>query len=179
MKTDLKTLNFKQILSGIEAMVFDVDGVLSNSEVLINENGTLQRTANVRDGYILKYALKKGIKIGIISGGLNESVKLRYQALGIEDVIIGSKRKIYDFEEFTLKHKINNRKVLYMGDDIPDYEVMKVVGLPCCPADAADEIKQISMYISPKKGGDACVRDIAEQVLRAKKLWMDDDAFNM
>jgi 3-deoxy-D-manno-octulosonate 8-phosphate phosphatase (KDO 8-P phosphatase) len=179
MTTDLKYLNFKEILKQVEALFFDVDGVLSASNVQIGERGELVRSTNVKDGYILKYALKKGLKIIIISGGLNETVRMRYKSLGIDDVIIGSKRKIEDFEKIVAKYNLNLQKVVYMGDDIPDYEVMKLVGVPCCPADAADEIKEISLYVSSKVGGEGCVRDITEQVLRAKGLWMDEDAFEM
>jgi 3-deoxy-D-manno-octulosonate 8-phosphate phosphatase (KDO 8-P phosphatase) len=179
MANNLRNLNFKEILKNTEALFFDIDGVLSSSIVNIGENGELIRSTNVKDGYILKYALKKGLIICIISGGLSESVKKRFESLGISDVIIGSKRKTSEFNALIRKYSLNPANVLFMGDDIPDYEVMKLVGIPCCPADAADEIKEISIYISPQKGGEACVRDITEQVLRAKSLWMDDDAFIM
>ena len=179
MTTDLKYLNFKEILKQVEALFFDVDGVLSASNVQIGERGELVRSTNVKDGYILKYALKTGLKIIIISGGLNETVRMRYKSLGIDDVIIGSKRKIEDYKNIVAKYNLNPQKIVYMGDDIPDYEVMKLVGVHCCPADAADEIKEISLYVSPKAGGEGCVRDITEQVMRAKGLWMDEDAFEM
>lgn len=177
MKPDLRNMNFKEMLKNVEAMFFDIDGVLSSSKVIIGENGDLIRTTNVKDGYVLKYAIKKGIKIALISGGLNKSVKLRFEALGIKDVIIGCKNKIETFENLLTKYAIKPERVLYMGDDIPDYQVMIKAGLACCPSDAADEIKGISVYISSVKGGDGCVRDIIEQVLRAKELWMDSDAF--
>jgi 3-deoxy-D-manno-octulosonate 8-phosphate phosphatase (KDO 8-P phosphatase) len=177
MSTNLRNLNFKQMLKDVELMLFDIDGVLSANNVQIGENGELIRTTNVKDGYVLKYAIKKGLKIAIISGGLNESVKLRFELLGIEDVIIGCKNKLVEFERLLHKYNVRPEKVLYMGDDIPDYQVMKNVGLACCPSDAADEIKEISIYISSSKGGEACVRDIIGQVLRAKGLWMDNDAF--
>jgi 3-deoxy-D-manno-octulosonate 8-phosphate phosphatase (KDO 8-P phosphatase) len=176
-KDSLRNLNFKEILNGIEALFFDIDGVLSASEVLISANGELQRTTNVKDGYVLKYALKKGLKIFIISGGLNVDVQRRYQNLGIENVIIGCKNKLSEFEKIVANEKLDKSKILYMGDDIPDYQVMKIVGLPCCPSDAASEIKEISLYISDKKGGQGCVRDIIEQIMRAKDIWMCDDSF--
>ncbi len=177
MGNNLRELNFKEMLKNTEALFFDIDGVLSSSKINIGENGELLRTTNVKDGYILKYALKKGLIICIISGALNESVKKRFESLGISDVIIGSKRKTEEFNSLIKKYSLNASNVLYMGDDIPDYEVMKIAGIPCCPADAADEIKDISVYVSSRNGGDGCVRDITEQVLRAKALWMDDDAF--
>ena len=177
MSTDLRNMNFKQMLKNIEVMFFDIDGVLSSGNVQIGENGDLIRTTNVKDGYILKHAIKKGLKIAIISGGYNESVKLRFELLGIEDVIIGCKNKTGEFERLLQKFKVSSEQVLFMGDDIPDYQVMKRAGLACCPSDAADEIKEISVYISEYKGGDGCVRDIVSQVMRAKGIWMDSDAF--
>ncbi len=179
-KMNLKELNHKELLKKVRAVFIDVDGVLSSSNLQIDDNGKLIRTTNVKDGYILKYAVKKGIKICIITGGLNLSIKYRYEALGIEDVIIGSKRKIIDVDSLLKKHNLSYNNLMYIGDDIPDYEVMQKCLLPCCPADAADEIKSISLYISDKNGGKGCVRDILEQLLRAKNLWMnDEDAFIM
>lgn len=178
MINSLKNLNFKEKLKNLDTLIFDIDGVLSASNVLISETGELLRSTNVKDGYILRYAIKKGLRVIILSGGTSESVKIRYEALGIPDVIIKSKRKIDDFAKLKEKYNLDEGKTLYMGDDIPDYELLKTVGLACCPADAADEIKEISLYVSSKKSGEGCVRDITEQVLRAKGLWMDDDAFN-
>lgn len=178
MKNNLNNLNFKEVLKNLDTLIFDIDGVLSASKVLVSEKGELLRTANVKDGYILKYAVKKGLRIIILSGGLNESVKIRYEALGIADVIIKSQRKIKDFELLKSKYNLDVEKTLYMGDDIPDYELLKAVGVACCPADAADEIKEICLFVSSKNGGEGCVREITEQVLRAKGLWMDNDAFN-
>jgi len=179
MNHNLRTLNFKELLKNAEALFFDIDGVLSSSQVNISEKGELLRTTSVKDGYILKYALKKGLIICIISGGINESVKLRFEGLGIKDVIIGCTDKIKEFEKLARKYNLNTENIIYMGDDIPDYPTMLKSGIPCCPADAADEIKEISIYISSKKGGEGCVRDITEQVLRAKGLWMDNDAFEI
>lgn len=178
MINSLKNLNFKEKLKNLDTLIFDIDGVLSASNVLISETGELLRSTNVKDSYILRYAIKKGLRVIILSGGTNESVKIRYEALGIPDVIIKSKRKIDDFAKLKEKYNLDEGKTLYMGDDIPDYELLKTVGLACCPADAADEIKEISLYVSSKKSGEGCVRDITEQVLRAKGLWMDDDVFN-
>lgn len=179
MGNKLRELNFKQLLKNVEAMFFDIDGVLSSSQVQISDNGLLLRTTSVKDGYILKYALKKGIIICLISGGIDESVKIRFESLGIKDVIIGCSEKNVEFERLINKYNLHYENVLYMGDDIPDYLAMKKAGIPCCPADASDEIKEISLYISSKRGGEGCVRDIAEQVLRAKRLWMDADAFEL
>ncbi|HNQ67589.1 MAG TPA: HAD hydrolase family protein [Bacteroidales bacterium] len=179
MDNNLRGLNFKLLLKNAGALFFDIDGVLSSSQVNISERGVLTRTTSVKDGYVLKYALKKGIIICVISGGIDESVKIRFESLGIKDVIIGCNNKLDEFERLVRKYNLNYKNVLYMGDDIPDYQVMKKVGIPCCPIDAADEIKEISLYISSKKGGEGCVRDITEQVLRAKGVWMDYDAFEL
>jgi 3-deoxy-D-manno-octulosonate 8-phosphate phosphatase (KDO 8-P phosphatase) len=176
-KDKLKNLNFKELLQDIDTLFFDIDGVLSGSQIGISHNGDLIRSTNVKDGYVLKYALTKKIKIFILSGGLNKDVQSRFKKLGIENVIIGCHDKLSEFQRLVKTYKLDSNKILYMGDDIPDYRVMQQVGLPCCPSDAASEIKEISLYISDKKGGDGCVRDIVEQVLRAKRLWMCDDAF--
>lgn len=177
MKNNLRNLNFKEILTKIDALFFDVDGVLSDSKVLISDSGELQRTTNVKDGYAIKYALRKGLKIFIISGGLNLAVKKRFEKLGVNEVVIGSKTKKTDFERIVKENNLTYDNVLFMGDDIPDYEIMSEVGLACCPADAASEIKNISLFISDKKGGDGCARDIIEQVLRAQSKWMDSDSY--
>ncbi len=164
--------NFKEKLKDIKAFVFDVDGVFSTN-VLLHPDGGMLRTMNTKDGYALHYAVNKmGFLAGIITGGYSESVKDRFHGLGITDVYIKSTNKFDDFEDFIYKYDLKPEQVVYMGDDIPDYEVMKVSGIPTCPADAAEEIKAISVYISDKKGGDGCVRDIIEQVLRAQGKWI-------
>ncbi|MDR2010151.1 MAG: HAD hydrolase family protein [Bacteroidales bacterium] len=177
MNYNLRSLNFKEILGKVKAFVFDVDGVLSRSVLNLDDSGEFIRTTNVKDGYILKYAKRKGFVIGIISGGNNENIIKRFHNLGIEDVIIKSKRKVADMEIFLEKYNLRYEDVLYMGDDIPDLEIMQKVGLPCCPNDAVTEIKEISVYISKLNGGEGCVRDIVEQVLRTHGKWMDNDSF--
>ena len=164
--------NFKEQLKDIKAFVFDVDGVFS-SNIILHPNGDMFRPMNVKDGYALQYAVNKmGFLCGIITGGYSESVRKRFNGLGITDVYLKSINKFDDFEDFIYKYNLKPEQVVYMGDDLPDYEVMKVVGIPTCPADAAEEIKTISVYISDKKGGDGCVRDIIEQVLRAQGKWV-------
>jgi len=178
MDFNLRNLNFKEMLGNVKAFVFDIDGVLSGSVLDINDSGELIRTSNVKDGYILKYALKRGFVIGIISGALDENVKKRYEKLGIQDVITRSKIKKIDLEVFLKKYNLEYKDILYMGDDIPDYEVMMKAGLPCCPNDAVSDIKDISVYISRLDGGKGCVRDIVEQTLRAQGKWMNNkDSF--
>jgi len=164
--------NFKEQLKYIQAFVFDVDGVFSDN-VILHINGDLMRHMNVKDGFAVKTAAQKGIKIGIITGGDSESVRQRFKVLGVKDIYIASGSKMLDFEDFCKKHNLTPNQVLYMGDDIPDYEVMKIVGIAACPADAVHEIKSISHYISDKKGGEGCVRDIIEQVLKSQGKWFD------
>lgn len=165
--------NFKERLKNVKAFVFDVDGVFS-SHVFIDYSGDLLRSINTKDGFALYYAVnEKSFHVGIITSGYSESVKERFNSMGITDVYIKSNDKLDDFEDFIYKYGLKADEVLYMGDDIPDYYVMKSVGVPVCPADAAEEIKSVSVYISDKKGGDGCVRDVIEQVLRAQGKWFN------
>ena len=158
-------------LSKIRALIFDVDGVLSESNVLLL-GGQPVRTANTKDGYALQHAVKMGLHLAIITGGKNETIKERYMGLGITDIFMGVSVKINVFDDYLLANELKPDEVLYKGDDIPDYEVMQRCGCPCCPKDAAPEIKAISTYISEYTGGNGCVRDVVEQVLRAQNLWM-------
>lgn len=162
---------FKTKLKSIKAFVFDVDGVFSNNYVYLHPSGDMLRSMNVKDGYAIQVAVKLEIPVGIISGGYSESVRERFKRLGVTDVYLKSHNKLDDFTDFIYKYGLSPDDVLYMGDDIPDYEVMSIVGLPTCPANAAEEIKAISKYISGKDGGDGCVRDVVEQVLRAQGKW--------
>ena len=161
-------------LTLIRAMAFDVDGVLSTPYVLLTEGSQPARTAHTKDGYALQLAVKRGLELAIISGGRSEAVRARYRGLGLTNVFMGVSLKIDKFEDWMLAEQLRPEEVLYMGDDIPDYEVMSRCGLPCCPADAADEIKQIARYVSPYAGGCGCVRDVVEQVLRAQGKWRGD-----
>ncbi len=169
--------NFKEGLRSVKAFAFDVDGVLSSPQVLLHPSGDLMRTMNTKDGYALQYAVKRGYPIAIISGGNTESVGLRFRGLGITDIYLSSFYKLEDFNDFIFKYDLKPEEVLYMGDDLPDYEVMTKVGVPCCPADAVEEIKSVAHYISPCKGGAGCVRDVIEQVLRLHGRWMDGKYF--
>ena len=171
-------LNFKEDLQKIKAFLFDVDGVFTNSNVYLHPGGDLMRSMNIKDGFAIQYAVKKGYLVGIISGGDSESVRARFQKLGITDIYLKSSDKKNDYMDFILKYSLRDEEILYMGDDIPDYEVMQRVGFPCCPADAVEEIKSLSKYISDKNGGQGCVRDVVEQVLRLQGKWMHNDAFN-
>lgn len=161
-------------LKKIKAIALDVDGVLSAETITQHPNGDPMRTVNIKDGYALQLAVKMGLHVAIITGGRVEAVRARYEGLGIPDVHLCCSVKITTYNQFRDKYGLSDEEILYMGDDIPDYEVMKVCGLPVCPCDAAPEIKAISKYVSPKAGGYGCVRDVLEQVMKAKGLWMAD-----
>jgi 3-deoxy-D-manno-octulosonate 8-phosphate phosphatase (KDO 8-P phosphatase) len=166
-------ISYKQLLPKINTFIFDVDGVLTNGMLTIMPDGELVRHMNVKDGYAMKTALNKGYRICIISGGTNKAVKSRLAALGIQDIYLGAHDKIKQYNELVDKYDLKPENVIYMGDDIPDYPVMQKVSLPCCPNDAVPEIQNISKYISNKKGGEGCVRDVIEQVLRVQNNWED------
>lgn len=170
------SLNYKELLHNIKAFVFDVDGVFSNN-VILHPSGELMRSMNIKDGFAVQYAIKKGYPIAIITGGNSDSVRIRFENLGIRDIYLKSFNKITDFDHFLKKNKLKQEEVLYMGDDLPDYQIMKRVGVPTCPADAVEEIKAISMYISYKTGGEGCVRDVIEQTLRVQGQWMHPESF--
>ncbi len=164
-------------LKKIKALLFDVDGVLSSEMIPLHPNGEPMRMVNIKDGFAMQLAVKKGFEVGIITGGKTEAVRIRYAGLGVKHIYMGASHKIEPFNDFVQKTGLELDEILFMGDDIPDYPVMKLVGLPCCPADAASEIKGISKYISAKKGGEGCGRDVIEQVLKAQDKWMSDEAF--
>ncbi len=161
-------------LKKIKALVFDIDGVLSTSTIGMDNDGLPVRTLNIKDGYAIQLAVKRGLHVAIISGGKSDAVRMRYEGLGVQDVFLGVSIKIEVYELLKQKYGILDEEILYMGDDIPDYEVMQQCGCPCCPSDAAPEIKQISTYISHITGGMGCGRDVVEQVLRAQEKWMND-----
>ena len=165
--------NYKEIMRDITTFILDVDGVLTDGTVTIFPNGDLIRTMNIKDGYALKVAVQMGYKVCVISGGTNPAVKSRLQGLGITDIYLGASDKTEQFEEYLDVYDIDPKEVLYMGDDVPDIPVMKASGLPTCPKDAVPEVLNISMYVSRKKGGKGCVRDVIEQVLKVQDKWHD------
>lgn len=165
--------SYKEIMNDITSFIFDVDGVLTDGSVFVTNEGEILRTMHIRDGYAMKAAIESGYKICIISGGSNDGVRIRLRNLGITDIYLGTPDKVTTFNEYTAVSKINPEQVLYMGDDIPDYHVMKLVGLATCPQDASPEIKEISGYISHKNGGKGAVRDVIEQVMRVQGKWME------
>lgn len=166
--------SYKEYLNHITTFVFDVDGVLTDGTISLTTTGEMLRTMHTKDGFAMKTALLSGYNICIISGGSNEGVRMRLNGLGIKDVYLGAHDKIDQLNHYFDQHGIKAENVLYMGDDIPDYPVMKMVGLPTCPQDAVQEIKAISKYVSHKNGGQGCVRDVIEQVLKVQGKWNGD-----
>ena len=162
-------------LTRIRAFIFDVDGVLSAETIGMDVSGVPLRTVNIKDGYALQLAIKMGFLVGIISGADTEAVRRRYEGLGIQDIFLGAAVKIRAYATFRKKYGLLDEQILYMGDDIPDYQVLRLCGCPCCPADAAPEIIESSLYVSPHKGGYGCGRDVIEQVMRAQRKWMADE----
>jgi len=153
--------------------VFDVDGVLTDGTINITTEGEMYRTMHTKDGFALQTAMDQGFNICVISGGSNEGVRLRLKRLGITDIHLGTHQKLDNLKEYCKEKNLKFENLLYMGDDIPDLEVMKAVGLPCCPQDAVPEIKAISKYVSHRKGGEGCVRDVIEQVLKVQDKWIN------
>lgn len=162
-------------LNKIKAIIFDVDGVLSRQTITLSSAGEPLRTVNIKDGYAIQLAQKKGVHIVILTGGNSHAIQVRYENLGVEDIFMGCSVKIKTYEEFKQKYSITDEEIIYVGDDIPDYEVMSRVGCPCCPADACSDIKSVSRYVSDRIGGYGCARDIIEQVLRAQGKWLADE----
>ena len=164
-------------LSRIKAIVFDVDGVLSKNVIGMSENGEPLRTVNIKDGYALQLAVRKGYILAIITGAYTDAVRMRFERLGLQHIYMKSAVKMADYEDFMTKTNLRDEEIVYVGDDIPDYEVMKRAGLAIAPADAAPEIKAIAHYVSPINGGEGVAREIIEQVMKVQGTWMADGAF--
>jgi 3-deoxy-D-manno-octulosonate 8-phosphate phosphatase (KDO 8-P phosphatase) len=167
----------KKLMHAVKAFAFDVDGVFTDGSVMLHPGGKFIRMMNIKDGFAVQHAVKMGYPIAIITGSYSKVVRKRFTILGVKDIYMKSANKMAAFEDFLNKHRINPADVLFMGDDLPDFEVMKKAGFPACPADAAEEIKEMSLYTSYKKGGEGCVRDVIEQVLRLHGKWMNDFSF--
>ena len=162
-------------LRKITTIIFDVDGVLSTSTIQMSTDGTPMRSINIKDGYAIQLAVKQGLRLAIITGGKDEGIMKRYSGLGMTDIYMGCGVKLEVFRRYMKEHGLKKEEVLYIGDDIPDYEVMHEVGCPCCPKDACADIKAISTYVSPIDGGMGCARDVLEQVMRAQGLWLTNE----
>ena len=169
-------MNYRRRLKDIKALVFDVDGVFS-SGFWAGEGGKLYRFMIAKDGLALRYAQLQGFIVAIITGGIDIEVKQRFERLGIEDIYMGNWHKMEPFKEFCEKYNLKPEDVLYMGDDLPDYELMTSGVFAACPADAAQEIQEIADYVSEKKGGKGAVRDIIEQVMKVQQKWNVQDFF--
>ena len=162
-------------LQKIRAIIFDVDGVLSQETIVLSAEGEPLRTVNIKDGYAIQLAQKMGLRIVILTGGNTQSVRLRYERLGVEDIYMGCAVKLTTYEQFLKTYGLSDEEVMYMGDDIPDLQVMNRVGCPVCPKDACPEVKVASIYVSRCLGGQGCGRDVIEQTLRAQDKWMSDE----
>ncbi|MDH4471847.1 MAG: 3-deoxy-D-manno-octulosonate 8-phosphate phosphatase [Fluviicola sp.] len=170
-------ISYKERLSAITTFLFDVDGVLTTGEVMLM-NGSVIRTLNSKDGYAIQYAVKKGYRVLIITGGNSQDVKDRLEGLGAQKVVLRSSDKLVVYEQLKQEFDFTDVQALYMGDDIPDIPVMRLVGVSTCPQDAAVEVKAMCHYQSPLNGGKACVRDVIEQVMRLQGKWMNEDAYH-
>ena len=162
-------------LQQIRAIIFDVDGVLSAQTITLASNGEPLRTVNIKDGYAIQLAMKMGLRIVILTGAYTESVRLRYERLGVKDIYTGCAVKLLTYDEFLAKYGYKDQEVMYMGDDVPDLQVLQRVGCPVCPADACPDVKKVCIYISHKNGGHGCGRDVIEQVLRAQGKWLSNE----
>ena len=163
--------NFKEDIARVEAIVLDVDGVMTDGGIIPTPDGDFIRRYNAKDGYAIASAIREGLKVCIISGGRGRMLENRLQMLGVTRFYLNCMDKVTAIREFVADYNIDLENVIYMGDDIPDLECMRLVGVPVCPADAAMEVVEASRYISEYNGGHGAVRDIVEQVMRAKGVW--------
>jgi 3-deoxy-D-manno-octulosonate 8-phosphate phosphatase (KDO 8-P phosphatase) len=162
-------------LSKVRAIIFDVDGVLSAETITMASNGEPLRTVNIKDGYAIQLAVKMGLRIAIMTGANTDAVRMRYERLGVSDIYLGCAVKVKTYDEFMTRYGLHDDEVMYMGDDIPDLEIMRRVGCPVCPKDACPEVQELSVYISHLRGGYGCGRDVIEQTLRAQDKWLKDE----
>lgn len=175
------TKNYKELLHHIRAFIFDIDGVLTNGIFQVGEDGKPIRTLNSKDGYAMQLAIKKGFTVAVISGGQCEGVKASLKRLGLTDIYMGASHKMDGWNDFLAVHEhtgLTAKNVLYMGDDIPDYHLILEAGIGAAPANAVPEIREIAQYVSPKNGGEGCVRDVIEQTLKLQGNWMLEEDFS-
>ncbi len=162
-------------LQQVKAVIFDVDGVLSAETITLSAEGEPLRTVNIKDGYAIQLAVKMGLRVVILTGATTDAVRLRYERLGVEDIYMGCAVKIKTYDEFLAKYGLTDREVVYMGDDVPDLEILRRVGCPVCPQDACPDVKEVCLYVSPWRGGMGCGRDVLEQTLRAQGKWLSSE----
>ncbi len=167
-------MNLLEQFKPIKTFVFDVDGVLTDGSLLVLDSGEQVRKMSIRDGYALQLAIKKGYRVVIISGGISEGVRNRLHKLGVKDVFMSIEDKAATMEGWISKNGATWSEILFMGDDLPDFELMKKAAMCCAPVDAATEIKAAARYISTYKGGEGCARDVIEKVLRLNDQWTAD-----
>ena len=172
-----ENISYKEKLNHVTTFMFDVDGVLTDGSVFLLKDEYV-RILNSRDGYAIQYAVKKGYRVIVITGGSSKRVKERLSGLGVQEVVLKAGNKLKAYRVLQEKYNFEDKEVLYMGDDIPDYEVLKVVGVSTCPQDAAVELKEITDYQSPYNGGRHCVRDVIEQTLRVRGEWFTEGALD-
>ena len=168
-------MSYKEKLIKIKNFVFDVDGVFTDGSIIVDNSGNELRVFSTRDGIAVKLATEKGYNFCVISGGKNEGVRKRLNKLGIKNVYLGVNNKMEVFKSFMNDNNLKTSETMFMGDDIPDIQILKMVGLSCCPNDAANEVREVVDYISIKKGGEGCVRDIIEQILTIQKNWIENE----
>ncbi len=164
-------MTYKAKLEKIKAFAFDVDGVFTDGGVLVSESGDLLRNYNAKDGYAVRAAVEHGYHVAIITGGSSLTIHKRFHPLGVFDIYLKSFYKLPDFQHFCDKYGLQHDEVLFMGDDIPDIEIMQHCGIATCPADAVPEVKEAAHYISANNGGDACIRDVITQVMKMQGKW--------
>jgi len=164
-------MNYKEIFNNITTLVLDVDGVLTNGDIILIPGMQPVRKMNAKDGYAMQLAVRNGIRMAIITGGRSPEVKERLQGLGITDIYLGASSKMESYEDLKMCYDLKDDEILYMGDDLPDYDIMKIVALAAAPQDAAPEIKSVADYVSPVNGGKGCVRDVLEQLLKIQGKW--------
>ncbi len=164
--------SFKEELANLETFIFDLDGVFTDNSVELVTGEEPRRTFYVRDAYAVQHAVKEGLRILIMSGGRSKAVEESLQRSGVKEVYMSVADKLSLFRDLCSNAGIDPATTAYMGDDIPDLPVMRSVALPCCPADAAEEVKAISAFISKSNGGRGCVRDLLEQVLKVQGRWL-------
>lgn len=167
--------SYKQKLRKITTLLFDMDGVFTDGIVWLMPDGEQVRTANVKDGYVIQLAVKKGFRVAVFTGGSSDAVRRRFEGLGVQDVFLGCNDKLKVYQSYMEQHGFQHEEAMYMADDIVDIPVLKQVGVSTCPADAAEEVRALCDYVSHKPGGKGCVRDIVEQTLKVQGLWMDKD----
>ncbi len=162
-------------LRQIKTIIFDIDGVLSAETITLSADGEPLRTVNIKDGYAIQLAVKMGLRIVIMTGATTEAVRLRYERLGVEDIYMACAVKIKTYDEFLAKYGLTDSEVIYMGDDVPDLEILRRVGCPVCPQDACPDVKDACLYVSPFRGGYGCGRDVIEQTLRVQGKWLSSE----